>query len=161
MHYSITARFKPDTASEFHRLLINSTIESQKHAKRKRVCCDGSIGHSRLRFMVVYVLLAMRVLGGNVARGEVSYNRDVLPILSTKCFACHGADRTRRKANLRLDLPKEASAERDGVRAIVLGKLDQSELIRRIFSADLDEVMPPVDEGQPLSEMEKTSMRGS
>jgi hypothetical protein len=66
----------------------------------------------------------------------VELNRDIRPILSDNCFQCHGPDRARRKADLRLDT--EA-----GVRAVVSGSPDRSELIRRITTADDKERMPP------------------
>ena len=96
---------------------------------------------------------------GNAAPESVSYNRDVLPVLASKCFACHGANKAKRKARLRLDVRQEALVDRDGVRAIVPGKLDQSALIQRIFTADTDEVMPPANEGQPLTEREKQMLK--
>ena len=93
------------------------------------------------------------------AHAEVSYNRDVLPLLTAKCFACHGADQARRKAHLRLDVRDSALADRDGVRAIAPGRPAQSELVRRIFSTDADEAMPPLDEGEPLTEEEKQILK--
>jgi hypothetical protein len=65
----------------------------------------------------------------------ISYNRDIRPILSDKCFSCHGPDVSKIKAGLRLDLPASAFAELEknkGHFAIVPGKPDQSELIKRI-----------------------------
>ena len=89
----------------------------------------------------------------------MSYNRDVLPILASKCFACHGTDAAQRKAKLRLDDPEVSYAERDGVRAIVPGKVDDSALVARIFSADEDEVMPPAKEEKQLTEHEKEILK--
>ena len=85
------------------------------------------------------------------AADTVEFNRDIRPILSDNCFQCHGPDSAQRKADLRLDV--EASAKRDveGVRPIVAGDLDHSELIRRIANADDDKRMPPVDSGKNLS----------
>ena len=67
------------------------------------------------------------------------YNRDVRPILSDKCFACHGPDSAKRKAGLRLDV-RESALENG---AIVPGNIEKSELIKRIISHDENEVMPP------------------
>jgi mono/diheme cytochrome c family protein len=73
----------------------------------------------------------------------IEYNRDVRPILSENCFACHGTDSASRKAGLRLDQPQIATNKlEDGAVAIVPGRPQQSELIRRIF-ADDDDHMPP------------------
>ncbi len=96
---------------------------------------------------------------GLPADAEVRYNRDVLPILAGKCFACHGTDQAKRKAKLRLDVPEVAFAERDGVRAIVPGDLEESALIGRIFSTDEDEVMPPADEEKPLTVKEQAVLK--
>jgi mono/diheme cytochrome c family protein len=70
---------------------------------------------------------------------KVDFAREVLPILSDTCFACHGPDAKARKADLRLDTKDDAH----GSGTIVPGKSGDSELIRRLVSADPDEVMPP------------------
>src|SRR5215211_5349435 len=72
----------------------------------------------------------------------VSFNRDVRPILSEKCYYCHGTDPNHRKADRRLDTCEGALAELDGVKAIVPGKPEASEAIARILSRDADEQMP-------------------
>ena len=74
---------------------------------------------------------------------ELSFNRDVRPILSANCFACHGPDKHARKADRRLDTRDGALAELEKVRAIVPGDLEHSDLALRISSTDPDEVMPP------------------
>jgi hypothetical protein len=75
------------------------------------------------------------------ARGDekIVFNRDIRPILSENCFACHGPDPKQRKADLRFDIPGAAIEQG----AIVSGKPDESEFIARIESNDPDEVMPP------------------
>ena len=90
---------------------------------------------------------------------QVRFNRDVLPILSTKCFSCHGADRARRKADLRLDKRDAALANRDGRHAIVPGEPESSELIRRIFATDGVGSMPPPEETAVLDAEEKRVLR--
>ena len=77
---------------------------------------------------------------------EVSFNRDIRPLLSDRCFSCHGPDTENRKAKLRLDLAtgKEgAYRSRGGSAALKPGDLGKSELWRRITTADEDDVMPP------------------
>ena len=74
---------------------------------------------------------------------EVVFNRDIRPILSNKCFFCHGPDEKTREADLRLDTREGAIEDRDGFSAIVPGKPDDSELIYRIAEATGDEAMPP------------------
>jgi mono/diheme cytochrome c family protein len=83
---------------------------------------------------------------------EIDFNREIRPILSDHCFTCHGPDENKRKAKLRFDTKDGAfAALRHGGRAIVPGKLDESEMIRRITSTDADDVMPPPGKGKPLS----------
>ena len=77
------------------------------------------------------------------AAEPLSFNADIRPILSENCFYCHGQDPKHREAKLRLDLPEEATRERDGVVAVVPGKPEESEMIARLLSQDRDEVMPP------------------
>ena len=82
------------------------------------------------------------------ASSSVSYNFDIRPILSDKCFKCHGPDASHREAHLRLDIPDSALAplkNTKGAFAIVPGKPDQSELFRRVSSPDPDYQMPPSD----------------
>ena len=74
----------------------------------------------------------------------IQYNRDIRPILSENCFACHGADSASRKAGLRLDHFEPAtSTNKDGHAAIVPGKPKDSLLVQRITAADPDDIMPP------------------
>ncbi|MBT3636126.1 MAG: DUF1553 domain-containing protein [Opitutae bacterium] len=94
-----------------------------------------------------------------LASGEVNYNRDVRPILSENCFACHGLDEKHREADLRLDVREKAIADRDGVQAIVPGDLAKSESWTRIISKDKDEVMPPPESHKSLSGEEKSILR--
>src|SRR5262245_40657097 len=77
-------------------------------------------------------------------QSKIDFNRDVRPILSDKCFLCHGPDAGNRKANFRLDVKANALAGGEsGAIAIKPGKPDDSELVRRIFSHDAGEQMPP------------------
>ena len=82
---------------------------------------------------------------------EIDFARDIRPILSDKCFFCHGPDEEHRKAKLRLDLKSDAFADKDGVTAFVPGDLAKSESWHRIISDDPDEVMPPPKAKKPLS----------
>ena len=84
----------------------------------------------------------------------VDYARDVLPILSAKCYKCHGPEETDRQKDLRLDLKEGAFRVEEGVAVIVPGKPQKSELVRRISSKDPDEVMPPADDLRKLTPKE-------
>ena len=89
-------------------------------------------------------LLALLAAGiATTVRGAVDFNREVRPILSDKCFHCHGPDEGTRKGKLRLDTREGALRVRDGVAAVVPGKAAESELLQRILSPHADEVMPP------------------
>jgi hypothetical protein len=103
------------------------------------------------------ILAAGAVSAASPVWGEapVSYNKDVRPILSDKCFACHGPDEHARKAGLRFDKEEAATQPaKSGDYAIVPGDLDKSELVARIITADVDDRMPPADFGKTLSEAE-------
>src|SRR5438067_7596284 len=87
---------------------------------------------------------------------EVDFSRDVRPLLSRHCFKCHGPDDKARKAKLRLDLRESAIGKaKSGLPAIVPGKPEASELVRRIFADDDSEVMPPPATKNPLSNAQK------
>ena len=76
----------------------------------------------------------------------MQFNRDIRPILSNKCFTCHGPDEKRRKGKLRLDVEAEAKAD-----VIVAGKLADSEFWARITSTDADQLMPPAKAKKTLT----------
>ncbi|MBI2480852.1 MAG: PSD1 domain-containing protein, partial [Planctomycetia bacterium] len=106
---------------------------------------------------ILYVTLALLGSFGQSVPGEepVGFNRTIRPLLAAKCLACHGPDEEERKAELRLDVGE--SAVESG--AIVPGKPEESELVRRISSADPDEQMPPPDSGESLTEEQKQQLR--
>jgi len=85
----------------------------------------------------------------------IDFHRDIRPILSDRCFYCHGPDETHREAGLRLDDEAKAKAARKRGRVIVPGKPEESLLIKRILSADAGEVMPPPRHGKDLTQDQK------
>jgi hypothetical protein len=90
----------------------------------------------------------------------VRYNRDVRPILSDNCFACHGPDTANQKSGLRLDAREVAmKPAKSGDPAIVPGEVDASALVARILSDDEDEVMPPPDSHKKLTAKQKETLR--
>ncbi len=92
----------------------------------------------------------------------VSYNFDIRPILSDKCFACHGPDAKKREANLRLDQEESALAalkDNLGKYAIVPGKPEQSEVYHRIISTDKKFMMPPPESNLFLNDQEITLLK--
>lgn len=95
-----------------------------------------------------------------VPQRKVRFGRDVLPILSDRCFNCHGPDATHREADLRLDVEESAKRDRDGARVVAEGNLKASVLWQRITSTDKDEQMPPPDSHRkPLSQKERDVIR--
>jgi hypothetical protein len=90
-----------------------------------------------------------------VAEPPLTYNKDIRPILSDNCFACHGPDARHRKAKLRLDVREDAVAKK----AIVPAKPDESELVRRIFTSDADDHMPPGKSEKTLTTAQKEALR--
>ena len=102
------------------------------------------------KLIAIAFLVAASSGSGIQAEDPVRFGRDILPILSTNCYACHGPDEHERKANLRFDIEADAKAEHDGGLTIVSGKPDQSTLIARITSADPDLIMPPPDSHKNL-----------
>ena len=85
---------------------------------------------------------------------EVSFDRDIRPILSDNCFHCHGPDAQERKAKLRLDTRSGALADLGGYSSVAPGDPAKSELFLRISSDDPEEKMPPHDSNRNLSKKE-------
>jgi hypothetical protein len=112
-------------------------------------------------FGMTYTSLISWLFMGTVVFGadNLEYNRDVRPILAENCFACHGFDKAKREAGLRLDTMEGAVEKLDsGQVAIQPGKPDESELILRILATD-DSVMPPHETGKTLTEVQKDVLR--
>lgn len=98
----------------------------------------------------------MAVLIGSAQAGEpLSFARQIRPLLTQKCGACHGADAKARKGDLRLDT-REGLLHPEIVKP---GKPDASELVARLVSKDPDEVMPPPEKGESLSSAEVALIR--
>src|SRR5690349_17378462 len=105
-------------------------------------------------FFVIHLTTAIAgppVVEAPASRPGPGYNRDVRPILSDNCFACHGPDKNQRKGKLRLDV-REAALEKQ---AFVPGKPDESELIKRIYTTNADDVMPPPESHKTLTASQK------
>ena len=109
---------------------------------------------ARLSFSVSLFVLAASSLA-RAADAPLEYNRDIRPILTDTCFACHGPDSAARKGDYRLDRREDAI----GKKIIVPGKPDESEALRRILSNDPDEVMPPPATKKVLTDDQKSIIR--
>jgi hypothetical protein len=106
--------------------------------------------------LVWAVLAGTAVVRADGAAAEVDFNRDVLPLLSEKCFACHGPDAKALQGGLRLDHAERATQPaKSGRIAVVPSHPEQSELIRRIQTTDASERMPPPDSHKTLTESQR------
>jgi len=109
--------------------------------------------------VLLAILLSVSALPDISAAEKVDFSRDVLPLLSDACFACHGPDEENRESELRLDSSAGAFADLGGYRALVPGKPEDSELYRRITSHDASDQMPPPDALRQLSNQEIAVLR--
>ncbi|MEZ6122087.1 MAG: DUF1553 domain-containing protein [Planctomycetaceae bacterium] len=111
----------------------------------------------RTRSFILICCLTVLATGRSFGAEPLQFNRDILPILSDHCFACHGFDSKARQANLRLDTQEGATRPADsGMQAIVPGEPEHSELIRRLLTDDPDLQMPPQEGGKPVSAEQKS-----
>ena len=109
-------------------------------------------------WMTVFALFVLTGFTSSIAaqasagkNGSLRYNHDIRPILSDNCFFCHGPDKNKRKAKLRLDV-REVAVEKE---AIIPGKPDESQLVKRIYTTDADDVMPPPETHKILTAEQK------
>lgn len=93
------------------------------------------------------------------AAEPVRFGRDVLPILSANCFACHGPDERNRQAGLRLDIEAEAKAKRRSGTPIAPGQPDKSLILARLTSTDPDVVMPPPNSHKQVKPEQVATLR--
>src|SRR5271170_3050723 len=92
-------------------------------------------------------------------RSEISFNRDIRPIMADTCFRCHGPDKNARMMGLRLDIRDEAlKTTKSGVTPIVPGDPDHSAIIQRVFSTDR-KIMPPASAHKELTAAQKATIR--
>jgi hypothetical protein len=104
-----------------------------------------------LGLLILAALLPCRALAEEPLPAVVSFNRDIRPILSDACFACHGPDKARRKGDLRLDTPDHAYADRGGYRLLVPGEPGKSVLLARLTEEDPAQRMPPAASGRKVT----------
>src|SRR5438270_875677 len=90
---------------------------------------------------------------------KVDFNRDIRPILSDNCYACHGPDKNQRKAELRLDTKDGLFGVRDDTYPIVPGKPDDSVLLMRITSDDPDYRMPHKKSNKHLTDQQIATIK--
>ncbi|MBV8904148.1 MAG: DUF1549 domain-containing protein, partial [Acidobacteriia bacterium] len=109
-------------------------------------------------FLAVFFVLAGSTFAAT-KNGEVDFQRQVRPILSDKCFLCHGPDKGTRMADLRLDIQEGAMAHRKNGVPVVPGQPGESLLVKRIYSDNPAFRMPPVFSHRTLTEEQKDTLR--
>ena len=115
-------------------------------------CCRVIHSNALMRSLALTLSFPLlTAVSAFAAADKVDFNYDIRPIISAKCYHCHGPDEKAREAKLRLDIREVAIKERDGIRAIVPGDPEASDAMVRIVSKDKDEVMPPPKEGHPIT----------
>ena len=114
------------------------------------------VGSASIRAATLVLLLTGSLVAADpVTVNELSFNRDIRPILVENCFSCHGADSAGRKAELRID-QRDVAVESG---AIVPGDTDSSVMLDRIFSDDPDEMMPPPAHKKTLTPEQKEMLK--
>ena len=141
-------------------LLVERIIGRRFHPSAKRQNVGGIVQFQTLFFMTIVGLTAFlaSAAAADAAEPKVDFNFEIRPLLSDRCFKCHGPDESNREAELRLDSQDGAFADLDlddADAVIVAGKSERSELWHRIASDDPDVVMPPADSNLSLSDEEK------
>lgn len=102
-----------------------------------------------------FCILSYGISASHGSADNISFNRDIRPILVDHCWECHGPDAAQRKADLRLDT-------RSGIldKVGIPGDSEKSKLIEKILSNDPDEIMPPPENKNPLTEDQKRTLKG-
>ncbi len=122
-----------------------------------------SPANSPFLFSAARLLLCLACLGFAprfmFAAEPVDFSRDIRPLLSNKCFQCHGPDESSREADLRLDVKASVFTVSDEAAAVVPGRPEESALIMRVASDDEDLVMPPPDSNLSLTPEEISLLR--
>ena len=114
--------------------------------------------HSTVKHILTGLLLVP--LAALHADEPLRYNRDIRPILSDNCFACHGPDKANRKSELRLDVREAAVAPAEsGDVAILPGDVKKSALVARVFTDDADDIMPPPKSHKKLTAAQKEMLK--
>ena len=135
-----------------------TALQDVRPTSVKEYLMPSGVSQRPILFIVIFGISAFSIRAAEPV--GVSFSREVLPILSDRCFHCHGPDPGHRKADLRLDEESEAKRDRDGLKVVVPGSLSSSELWQRLVTDDEDKMMPPPDSHRkPLNQSEKAVIR--
>ena len=122
----------------FRSILIFNTFPAYRHSTLT----------VRSTIAIAVLMLPVAIVVGE----DISFNRDIRPILSDKCYACHGPDENTREADLRLDIEANAFIPHGKYgAAIIKGDPESSPLYWRIITEDKDDIMPPLESHKELS----------
>ncbi len=117
--------------------------------------CSSAFTGGPAALLLIVAGGALAPAAQNETNGEaVEFNRDIRPILSDKCYTCHGPDKANRKTKLRFDVESGAKADLGGRFAIVPGDPSRSEMVRRITASNKALRMPPAYSGVTLTPRE-------
>ena len=134
---------------------IAATLTRAWASHRKHAIPDGLGDRGYLRVMVLLLGVTGLASAEDQPKRKIEFNRDVRPILSENCLACHGPDAKHRKAELRLDLRDEAIKNQ----VVVPGDPQTSKLIERILTDDATLLMPPPSSKKSLTPRQKEILR--
>src|ERR1043166_2056477 len=128
--------------------------------RKSRTACFSAAGALASAVAALHLWSAEKTAPPAATLDKIDFNRDIRPIFSENCYACHGPDANKRKAGLRLDQKEDAFKQlKSGNYAIVAGDTNQSKIIERITNADEDERMPPLKTGKKLTGTQIELMR--
>ncbi len=142
--------------------MISTSISFDKPGKQQgffQVPCSHNLGvwaNVMVPTTIVATCLVLLLQPALVA-GTVDYTKEIKPILAAQCYTCHGA--LKQKKGLRLDTAEFIRKGGKNGPAVVAGKPDESLLIERVITTDLDERMPPEHEGEPFTAVQVTLLR--
>jgi len=111
--------------------------------------------HKPVKYLRLVIYFALPLSCWNLIWAKIDFNRQIRPILSDKCFKCHGPDAKNQKSDFRLDTFDHAIQEHNGFVGLTPGSLEDSEIHWRIHTDDEIELMPPPESKHPLTEEEK------
>ena len=123
----------------------------------KRLSCQGF--GVRFSISVLSAAFTLLAVDAEAADERADFATQIRPILSDRCFACHGPSKASKRTGLRLDIREDALRAREGRAPIVPGNPEASELVRRISATDEAEIMPPPEAKNPLTERERSLLR--
>jgi Protein of unknown function (DUF1553)/Protein of unknown function (DUF1549)/Planctomycete cytochrome C len=147
----------------YHGIMLGETTYSRYIPFPPQLSSPMSYNRKRFALLHVFCTICAFLLSAAAVYSQnprVNFSRDIRPILSDKCFQCHGPDESKRQGGLRLDARESATqAAESGETAIVAGKVDDSELIKRVTTTDAAIKMPPSESNKSLSAPEIDLLR--